>query len=192
MTRHRAMGMSDTVESWERIHPTLKDKSICCAQKMAQSSYNSQLTFLCFYKYCSLSYIWLHVDLCLDRPGDWRSYSDFYKLHQKSRRWCEYLLFDKERPAKTRRPGKFKKQQGDKSVWNWVGRSDQSMKMEVRSEREREVEYSREPCGQLKEICFSPPTPLRYIDKEKLYILKVYDLVIWYKYTLWNDYLKSN
>lgn len=50
--------------------------------------------------------------------------------------------------------------------------------MEVRSEREREVEWSREPCGQLKEICFSPPTPLRYTDKEKLDILKVYDLVI--------------
>ena len=59
-----------------------------------------------------------------------------------------------------------------------MGRSDQSVKMEVRSEREREVEWSREPCGQLKEICFSPPTPLRYTDKEKLDILKVYDLVI--------------
>lgn len=71
---HRAMGMSDTVESWERIHPTLKDKSICCAQKKAQSSYNSQLTFLYFYKYCSLSYIWLHVDLYNSRlfGQDWR------------------------------------------------------------------------------------------------------------------------
>ena len=42
MTHHLAMGMSDTVERWERIHPTLKDKSICCAQKMAQNLYNSQ------------------------------------------------------------------------------------------------------------------------------------------------------
>lgn len=70
---------------------------------------------------------------------DWRLRSVFWllQLQQKSRRWCEYLLFDKERPAKTRRPGKFKKQQGDKSVWNWVGRSDQSMKMEVRLWEER-------------------------------------------------------
>lgn len=73
--------------------------------------------------------MWTYITAdCLDRTRDWRLYSDFYKLQQKPRRWCEYLLFDRERPAKTRRPGKFKKQQGDKSGWHWVSRSDLSIK----------------------------------------------------------------
>ena len=35
-----------------------------------------------------------------------------------------------------------------------------------------------EPCEELKDICFTPPTPLRYTDKGKLYVLKVHDLMI--------------
>lgn len=49
--------------------------------------------------------MWTYITAdCLDRTREWRSYSDFYKLQEKSRRWCEYLLFDRERSAKTRRP----------------------------------------------------------------------------------------
>ena len=45
-----------------------------------------------------------------------------------------YLVFDRERLAKTRKPGKFKEQRGDKCACNRVSKSDWSKKMEVISE----------------------------------------------------------